>query len=63
MNEVGLYIRMRPKPTVFVFGAAGPAADGLMEMPLQVPAHLAVATWLRSSLERALYSQALRTQR
>lgn len=47
---------MHLKPSMFVLGAAGLAATQVMEMPLQVRAHLAVATWLSSSLERALYS-------
>lgn len=29
----------------------------VVEMPLQVAAHLAVATWLSSSFRRALYSK------
>lgn len=47
---------------MFVLRAAGLAANEVMEMPLQVHAQLAVATWLCSSLEKALYSQALQTQ-
>lgn len=44
---------------VVLTAAPAQAVNHGMEMPLQVHAHLAVATWLSSSLERALYLQAL----
>lgn len=40
------------KSSVLVLGAAGRAANRVMEMPLQVHARLVLATWRRSSVER-----------
>lgn len=47
---------------VVLRAAPAQAVNHGMEMPLQVHAHLAVATWLSSPLERALYSQAVSTE-